>query len=132
MLKIWLAYGVFLLINLGIAILNRNQRRNNLKTGNPKQINHPLWAGTYLALMIPIWIITHNYWLIGGIILQHLWFFGPLFNILIGTPPFNLSKTTTALTDRIMVKLGFKSTEKVMLLAFCVSIGLLIKSITNG
>jgi len=123
-----MAYILYLFVNAGIAILNRDEREHNLRHRINKQINHFIWGGIYIALMIPAWFIIHSWWFILAITLQHLWFFAPLFNILIGMPVFNLSKTSSALTDRALVALGFKSTEKVILATFIISVVLLIKS----
>jgi hypothetical protein len=70
-----------------------------------------------------------GWWFIGSILLLHLSVFPVAYNRLAAPSTFYLSKTTTALTDRIMSWLGMKSTEWVNIGAFILSIGLLIKTI---
>jgi hypothetical protein len=116
---------IYIVVNVVIALIQRDIRAFRLKTGNPNQINHTLWWLIYSASILPVWFLTHNLCLIGSILLQHAWVFSPVFNIMIGMPPFNLSKTTTSIFDQTLVKIGFKSTEWVMLVLFTVSVILL-------
>lgn len=41
-----------------------------------KRINHTLWAVYYCLLLIPLWFIWHNLWLVFACGIQHL----PVFN----------------------------------------------------
>ncbi len=122
----WIAYCG---INVFIAWVNRRIVEYREMVKNTKQINHPLWAAIYCAACLPMWFILHSWWFMGALVFLHISIFPVAFNRYSDLPAFNLSKTTTAITDKIMVKIGLKSTEAVNIGAFLLSIGLLIKTI---
>lgn len=125
---VWLIYvGV----NICIAELNDKTRRKRIANKTYKQINHPLWSAIYCALCaIPIYISRS--WIEAiSILLLHISIFPISFNVFSGQSTFNLSKTTTAWTDRMMVKMGLKSTEEVNIIAFCISVILMVWQIFN-
>lgn len=102
-------YALFVFINLIIADVNNQKRLSNIASGNTAQINHYFWSGLYLVLVAAMWFPFHNWFYIGGLILQRLGVFPVLYNLEAKLPPFNLSKTSDAITDRALVKLGFKN-----------------------
>lgn len=123
----------FIGVNLLIAIINNDQRVRNIKNGVKEQINHPLWAGIYTAMCFTFWPIMDNIWLALSVLPIHLWFFAPAFNIIAREPvgAFGLSNTSTAWTDRTLIKLGFKNMRFVCALAFGISITLLWRSLKH-
>lgn len=134
MLGAWFiaAYVLYMGLNVGIAIIHREASDTWL-------INRFMWASIYIASLVILFFVlnylrfetTNSLYLIAAIILQYTWFFAPMFNVLTGSPPFNLSKTT-GIYNRALRKLGFKSTEKIFLLTLLVSMVLLTKSIIGG
>lgn len=92
-------------------------------------IRHGWWAAAYGALIAIPYLFFKDWLLVGSLALLHLSVFPVVYNIKAGLPAFFLSKTTTALTDRLMVWIGLTSTEIVNFLALAGSILLLILSI---
>ena len=124
-----LVFIVYHGVNIVIALINANIVSERIINKNPNQINHFLWSLIYFATIIPIYFLSHSFWLIGGIILLHLSVFPVAYNLFRGLAPFNLSKTSQALTDELMVDLGFKSTEIVNFSAEIIAIALMTISI---
>lgn len=133
-MKWWFIIGVWLvgvLINICIAELNDRTRRKRIAAKNTKQINHPLWAAIYCTLCaIPIYI-SRNWEEAISILLLHISVFPVAYNVFSGESTFNLSKTTTAWSDKFMVRIGLKSTEEVNIIAFCISVILLFIQLLN-
>jgi hypothetical protein len=123
----WLA---FCGINTGIAWWNDHVRRVRIRIGDPRQIEH-FWYGLgYCLLVAAAWYFSRSWWQIGALLPLHLSVFTVAYNLYSDNPPFNLSKTSKALTDRFLVWLGFKSYEVVAVAAFILSIVFLILQIS--
>ncbi len=113
-------------INISIAVWNKLIRDNRIRSGNPKQIEHPLWALGYALIIAPMWFAFHSVCFLFSLVLLHLSVFPVAYNLLTGVPAFHLSTTSKALTDRLMVKAGLKNTAIVNVGAFILSVGFLI------
>ena len=122
-----LLYIALMGVNIGIAAINVGVVADRIKVGDTRQINHFIWGLIYLAPCAPLYFINH--WLFYSVIPLHLSIFPVSYNLFRELPPFNLSKTSKALTDRFMVKIGLKSTETVNLAAQLLSFFLLYKAI---
>lgn len=124
---VWLIslYIVFVGLNFCIAWSNDQTRRYRIAHKITKQINHFVWGAAYTAAcLVPL--IWFSWPFSAAIFLQHICFFPIFYNAQSGQDDiFHLSTTTTALTDRILVKLGFKTTEAVNLVGLFASLGLL-------
>lgn len=119
---IWL---LFMLINSLIAESNDQTRRNRIKKGNKRQIEH-FWYGLgYGILCLIPFYISRNWWELISLLLLHISVFPVAYNVFGGLKPFNLSTTSDAITDKIMVKLGLKTTKWVNIITLILSIGLL-------
>ena len=122
-IAVWLG---FILINISIAEWNDHVRRVRIRIGNPKQIEH-FWYGLgYCLLCGAVWYISRSWIELISLLLQHISVFTVAYNLFSDNPAFNLSKTSKALTDRVLVARGFKSYEFVAVTAFCVSAVLFI------
>jgi len=121
-------YLLGLLINVSMAWLHNQLRLAAIKKGT-KAISHGWWGLLYCGLCsIPlIWI--HDFYFVGSLVMVHLSAFPVALNTFAGIYPFSLSKTSTAITDRMMVSLGLKDTEIVNVAAQLVSFTLLLISI---
>lgn len=117
---------VFILINIGIAEWNDHVRRVRIRLGDPRQIEHPWYALLYCALCYPVFYISNSWVELISILLLHISVFTVAYNRFSDNPAFNLSRTSKALTDRLLVSLGFKSYELVAVTAFCISAVLFI------
>lgn len=128
----WFISGIWCLfvgINICIAEWNDSVRRKRIKNGNTKQIEH-FWYGLgYCLLCGSIFYISKSWIEFGSLLLQHISIFTVAYNRFADQPAFHLSTTTTSITDRIMVKLGRKSTEEVNIISFCISVILLVYQI---
>lgn len=130
MIAFWIIFVwfVYVGVNIGLAEWNNLIRVERIKAGNKKQIEHFWWGLFYGALCAPMYW-PGGVWFVGSVLLLHISVFPVFFNRASDLPAFHLSKTSTAITDRIMVWLGLTSTEWVNIGAFILSIGLLIKTI---
>lgn len=134
-MRVILESGLFLFyiaVNISIAIWNKLIVDHRLRTGNPKQIEHPWWALGYVCVVAPLWFGFHSIYFISAVLLLHLSIFPVAYNIVTGEDAFHLSQTSRAVTDRMMVKAGMKNTFLVNLISFLVSIALLIKTFIHG
>lgn len=119
-------WGLFFLANIAIAEWNDTVRRNRIKKGNPKQIEH-FWYGLGYGLLCGgVFYISRSWIELISILLLHISVFTVAYNRFSDLPAFNLSKTSKAITDRLLVKLRLKSYEPVAVPAFCISATLLI------
>lgn len=119
-------WTLFHFINIGIAEWNDTVRRNRIKTGNRKQIEH-FWYGLgYCLLSAGVFYISHSFIELISVLLLHISVFAVAYNRFADLPAFNLSKTSKALTDRMLVRLGFKSYKFVAVTAYCISVVLFI------
>lgn len=125
LLAVWFVYGA---INIGFAEWNDAIRRKRILKKDPRQINHPLWAAFYCLVCTPMYLFFKDWYLVGSVLLLHLSVFPVAYNRYADQPAFNLSKTSTAITDRLMVRAGLKSTEIVNIAAFFFSTSLLVIS----
>lgn len=124
----WFIVGIWCLF-VAICILtaewNDSIRRKRIKDGNPKQIEHFWWFFAYCILCSGVFYISHNWIQIGSILLLRASVFPVSYNMYAGLAPFNLSKTSKAIFDRLQVRLGLESSEEVNIIAFCISVILL-------
>lgn len=121
-LFIIVVWAIFSVGNIALAEWNDTIRRNRIKEGNPKQIEHFWWGLAYCICCGAVFYISRNWWQFFSLLLLHLSIFPVSYNLFAGQPTFALSKTSKAITDRWMVKLGFKSTEEVNIISFCISL----------
>jgi hypothetical protein len=120
---IWLGFAA---LNIGIAWWNDHVRRVRIRLGDPKQIEH-LWYGLgYSLLCGGVWYRSRSWIDFFSILLLHISVFTIAYNRFSDNPAFNLSRTSKALSDRLLVSLGFKSYEFVAVSAFCISVVLFI------
>ena len=122
----------FILLNIGWGFLTSEVVNEQKKNATYKSIKHGWWGLAYCLLMSVAVVFVHNVALILlliSIALLHLSIFPVVYNSCQNLPTFNLSKTSRALTDRLMVKLGLKDTAAVNIVALLISIALLILSI---
>jgi hypothetical protein len=129
---------MFIGVNAGIAFLNNEERLANIADKITTQVNHVGWTVVYLGLMVMI-ILTvglvsrwplHVFEFLGSAILfQRLSIFPVFYNLFAKLPPFNLSRTTTALTDQLLVDVGFKNSAFINILMFVLSLGFLYLAI---
>lgn len=120
----------FILANALIAYLNNVERVDHIHNSDTSQVNHPLWGFIYSILVFGEWFFNDkNYFIAVSILLQHISFFPVIYNLITDVPVFNLSKTSSALTDKLMVKIGLKNTAIVNISFGLISFILLILSI---
>lgn len=118
---VWLLYTG---INIAIAEWNDTVRRSRIKAGNPRQIEHFwYWLG-YCLLCLPVYLISESWVELLSILLLHISVFTVSYNRFSDLPAFNLSKTSKAITDRTLVKIGLKSYAPVAIPAFIISLAL--------
>jgi len=113
---------LFVGANIGIAEWNDSTRRRRIANKNPKQIEHFWYALGYLLLCGIPFYISRNWWELASLLLLHPSVFNTAFNIFSGKPSFYLSPSSQSLFDRTLIRMGFKSTEEVSIITFCVSI----------
>lgn len=119
----WLGFNA---LNIVIAEWNDHVRRVRIRLGDPRQIEH-FWYGLGYGLLCGgAWYISRSWIGFFSILLLHISVFTVAYNRFSDNPAFNLSRTSKALTDRLLVKLGFKSYEVVAVSAFCISVVLFI------
>lgn len=112
--------------NIGIAEWNDSVRRARIANKNPKQIEH-FWYGLGYVLLCGIpFYISRNWFELGSLVLLHLSVFPVAYNRFADLPAFHLSSTSSSITDKLMVKIGLKSTEEVNIISFCLSILLVV------
>lgn len=120
------AWGLFFFVNIAIAEWNDTVRRKRIKKGNLKQIEH-FWYGLgYCLLCSGVFYISRSWIELLSILLLHISVFTVSYNRFSDLPAFNLSRTSKAITDRLLVRLGFRSYEFVAVSAFCISVTLFI------
>lgn len=115
-------YILFAAINILMAAIHDAIRRHEISIARFRPIHHGYWAAGYLlatGLLWPAWPLMI------AVILQRLALFPLAFNFFAEKPLFNLSKTSKALTDRLLLWVGFRSTEIVTIVALVLSIVLL-------
>ena len=126
-MKLLIIWVLCIILNILFAAIHSVLTKENSK------ILHGVWGFIYaLICAIPFLIVDFNFKAVElyiSLVLLHLSVFPVVYNSFMELPPFNLSKTTTALTDRFMVYIGLKNTAIVNIGAFIVSITLLILSI---
>lgn len=125
-IKFSLGFLIYAGINIGIAYWNNQTRLKRIKNKDLRQINHPVWAGIYAILCVPAYFIFHNIWFLIALVFLHISIFPVAYNLFSKLKPFNLSKTTSAITDRIMVALGLKNTALINVVGFLSAISLII------
>lgn len=104
------------IVNIPLAYWNVEIVIDRIINGNKKQIEHFWWGLGYALICIPQYFLFGG-WFLFAILIPHLTIFAPAYNYYRGFPLFNLSKTSSSLTDRILVKAGFKDIEGPVLLA---------------
>lgn len=106
-----------------IAYVNNEERLRDIAAGDTHQVNHALWLAVWSTPCIII--AQFNLKLAISIWLLHGCVFPVFYNLLAKLDPFNLSTTTTALYDRTLHKIGFRSMIIPDLLIFITSLFLL-------
>lgn len=104
------------LVNIPLAYWNVEIVMNRIIDGNKKQIEHFWWGLGYAIICLPQYFLFGGWFLI-AIIIPHLTIFAPMYNHYRGFEPFTLSKTSSSLTDRFMVRIGLKDIEGACILA---------------
>lgn len=117
---IFIAYHA---INIPLAFWNVQIVISRIGKGDKRQINHFLWAAGYLLICVPQYFLF-NIWFAVAVVIPHLSIFAPAYNHYRGFAPFNLSRTSNSMTDRILVKMGFKDIEGICILAEILAIAL--------
>lgn len=121
-LFIIVVWFIFVGVNILIAEWNDSVRRHRIANKNPKQIEH-FWYGLGYCILCGIpFYISRNWWELFSLVLLHGSVFPAAYNIFSDNPVFHLSTTSAAIFDKTLVKWGFKSTEEVNIIAFCISI----------
>jgi hypothetical protein len=113
----------FIGINMGMAKLEAYIKKENIQYN----IKHGWWLFAYVLLMFPAVYFTDNYWIILMLVLVRGVIFDFSFNIYRGFAPDYISKTTTAITDKIE-RFIFKNDfwwEKIVYLFLLVSVNVL-------
>jgi len=123
-----IAYLVCYVLNIVLAIVERSIVEHRKRIGNKKQIEHWLWAIIYCVAISPAWTIHHSWWLMASLVLCHFHVFGSAYQVVNDNNMFYLSKTSKAITERLLIMLGFTSAEKPYLVSLALSVYLLIKS----
>ena len=121
-----LSYIFLIALNILLAYSNNKVRLKRIKEKNYKQIEHFWYALVYTVLCLGLsggYRINPYHFV--SFLLLHLSIFPCAYNVFYGNPVFYLSKTSEALTDRVMVKIGLKDTKGVNLTALIISFLLL-------
>lgn len=127
MISIFLVYHG---INILLAWQNKQIVQKRLNHKDLRQIEHFWWGLMYGALCLPwYWIHGYGIWYVLALVPLHLSIFAPAYNDYRGLETFNLSKSSKAILDRTLVKMGFKSLEWPCFIAEVLSIILLLISI---
>lgn len=126
LIGVWIAYAG---ANIAIAELNAATRASRLRIHDYRDINHPVWALYYTALCVPSYLFFKDWFYLASVATLHMAILGPAFNIFSKMPStWYLSPKSKAITDKIMIRMGLKSTELVNFSALFVSITLLVIS----
>lgn len=115
-------------VNIFLGWQNKQTVQKRLDHHDLRQIEHFLWGLMYAALIIP-WFWVYDIWFVLALIPLHLSVFPVAYNLYRDLPAFNLSKTSKAITDRILVRMGLKSMESVCFGAEVLAIFLITISI---
>jgi hypothetical protein len=113
---------IFILINFIIAIENRNERNNHIATGNPEQVNHTAWAIAYCAACGLVAVF--NWKLSVSVLFLHASLFPVFYNLLTHASggSFGISRTTTSVYDKFLIRIGLKDALVPNLLTFTISL----------
>ena len=124
-ISVWVCY---LAGSMALAGFNDIYRLSYERSGMKEKFKHWAWAAFYfLCCLFSFWIFE-NWFLVFSLFLIHLSIFPIVCNMLAERPVFNLNKNSKLITDRILIKLGFKDTEVLNVTAFVISIILLMCS----
>lgn len=115
-------------INIFIAWQNKQIVQKRIDHKDLTQIEHFWWGFGYLLICLPFYWVF-NLWFALALIPLHLSIFPVAYNDYRGLTPFNLSKTSKAITDKIMVRLGLQNTLLVNFGAEALSLILLFLSL---
>jgi hypothetical protein len=122
----FILWVVYILGNVALGRWHGYLRTRAVAKGQTIAIRHGWWGLLYAGLCaIPV-VWSHSWYEYGSLILLHLSIFPVTYNLASGISMFNLSKTSTAITDRLMVWTGLKDTEVVNISAMVASGILLI------
>ena len=109
---IWIIvlYSAYHVVNIIIARINADTVQRRIDNRDAKQIEHGWWFLLYVVLCVPMgWAV--NWWFVGAVLCLHGSVFPVAYNSFRHLAPFNLSKTSKAVYDRTLVKMGFKDME---------------------
>lgn len=121
-------FALYHYLNIQLGRWNVSIVKKRKAAGKKNQIEHGWWFLGYLIICAPqYWLI--NLWFALSLIPLHLSIFAVAYNHFIGLLPFNLSKTSDAITDRMLVRMGFNDMEWPCIIAESVSLILFIVSL---
>lgn len=124
-ISVWVCY---LALSMSLAGFHDIYRVSYMKAGMKERFKHWAWALFYFFCCLFSFLFFHNWYLVVSLSLLHISIFPVVCNTLAERPVFNLNKNSTLITDRIMIKLGFKDTEVLNFSAFLISVVLLFCS----
>ena len=93
---------LFILINIGLAKIDANKIANN------NQIKHGINALIYIGLLIPVYFITYNWFLITGLIFLRIPIFNTALNYFRGLALTYISESTKSIVDQLTKKITKK------------------------
>ncbi len=108
-------------LNVFLGWQNKQVVQKRLNHKDLRQIEHFWWALAYCIGCSPMYW-CYNLWFAIAILFPHLSIFGPAYNLYRGFAAFNLSKTSKATTEMIMVRIGLKDTETVCIIAEVIAV----------
>lgn len=127
----FILFIIYVLINVLIAKINAATVAHRIAVKDTRQINHFAWGLYYAAACaVPLfWKV--DLLLIASFVPLHLSIFPVFYNLFRGLYAFELSKTSNALTDKLMVKMGLKDTEVINVCCMVLSVILLFLNLVN-
>ena len=116
-------------VNVFLAWQSKQSVQRRINHKDLSQLNHFTWGLLYAGICA----LSFKFgWLfVASLIPLHLSIFPIWYNLFRGLELFNLSRTSKASTDKIMVRMGLKSTEVVNFAAELLATALLIIQIRN-
>ncbi len=115
--------------NILMGQQNDAVRRYRIANKNTKQIEH-FWYGLGYCLLCGIPFYISRSWIeLISLLLLHASIFPCAYNYFSDNPIFHLSQTSNSIFDKTLVKLGLNSTEEVNIIAFCLSVILIVVQI---
>jgi hypothetical protein len=130
-MKIFESIGIFVLYHVAnylLGIWNAQIVATRIKKDNRHQIEHFAWFAGYCLICAPqYWIF--NFWFVLALMPIHLSIFAPAYNHGRHLAPFNLSRTSTSILDRTLVKIGCNDLELACFVAELIAVVVFIFSL---